>query len=93
MEAVVVNAGSKFLKVGFTILDQAPSMIIPPQMKHTLEDGPLTDSSLFEGITADLVVRGFIRDWDAMEDLLNHGRFYLQTHFQLPRLSRKNWCN
>ncbi|KAL6336082.1 hypothetical protein AAG906_010355 [Vitis piasezkii] len=57
MEAVVVDTGSKFLKVGFTILDQAPSMIIPTQMKHTLEDGPLTDSSLFEDITADLVVR------------------------------------
>lgn len=47
-------------------------MIIPTQMKRTLEDGPLTDSSLFEDITVDPVVRGFIRDWDAMEDLLNH---------------------
>ncbi|RVX02901.1 Actin-related protein 7 [Vitis vinifera] len=87
MEAVVVDAGSKLLKAGFAVPDQAPSMgkspvrpctwnaeisIIPTQMKRTLEDGPLTDSSLFEDITVDPVVRGFIRDWDAMEDLLNH---------------------
>ncbi|KAL6345122.1 hypothetical protein AAG906_013606 [Vitis piasezkii] len=106
MEAVVVDVGSKLLKAGFTIPDQAPSMLIPTQMKRILEDGPLTDNSLFEDITVDLVVRGFIRDWDTMEDLLNHvlytglgwemgneGQFYLQTHFQLPRLSRNNWCN
>ena len=46
--------------------------IIPTQMKRTLEDGSLSDSSLFEDITIDPVVRGLIRDWDAMEDLLNH---------------------
>lgn len=68
----MVDAGSKLLKAGFAVPDQAPSMIIPTQMKRTLEDGPLTDSSLFEDITVDPVVRGFIRDWDAMEDLLNH---------------------
>lgn len=68
----MVDAGSKLLKAGFAVPDQAPSMIIPTQMKRTLEDGPLTESSLFEDITVDPVVRGFIRDWDAMEDLLNH---------------------
>lgn len=68
----MVDAGSKLLKAGFAVPDQAPSMIIPTQMKRTLEDGPLTDSSLSEDITVDPVVRGFIRDWDAMEDLLNH---------------------
>ena len=47
MEAVVVDAGSKLLKAGFTVLDQASSMLIPTQMKCTLEDGPLIDSSLF----------------------------------------------
>ncbi|WJZ85822.1 hypothetical protein VitviT2T_005339 [Vitis vinifera] len=72
MEAVVVDAGSKLLKAGFTIPDQAPSMLIPTQMKHILEDGPLIDNLLFEDITVDPVVRGLIRDWDTMEDLLNH---------------------
>ncbi|XP_057978620.1 actin-related protein 7 isoform X4 [Malania oleifera] len=72
MEAVVVDAGSKLLKAGFAIPDQAPSMIIPTQMKGMPEDGSLTDSSLFEDVTVDPVVRGFIRDWDAIEDLMHH---------------------
>ncbi|KAA8537350.1 hypothetical protein F0562_026963 [Nyssa sinensis] len=72
MEAVVVDVGSKLLKAGFAVPDQAPSMIIPTQMKRMLEDGSLTETSLFEEATVDPVVRGFIRDWDAMEDLLHH---------------------
>ncbi|KAF3442941.1 hypothetical protein FNV43_RR16859 [Rhamnella rubrinervis] len=72
MEAAVVDAGSKFLKAGPAIPDQAPSMIFPTQMKHILEDGSMNDSSLCEDITVDPVVRGFIQDWDAMEDLLHH---------------------
>jgi actin-related protein 7 len=41
-------------------------------MKRMVEDGSMGDSSLCEDITVDPVVRGFIRDWDAMEDLLSH---------------------
>ncbi|XP_060970161.1 actin-related protein 7 isoform X1 [Cannabis sativa] len=72
MEAVVVDAGSKLLKAGPAIPDQAPAMIIPTQMKRMPDDGLATDSSLCEDITVDPVVRGVIRDWDAMEDLLHH---------------------
>ncbi|KAJ0095597.1 hypothetical protein Patl1_17184 [Pistacia atlantica] len=74
MEAAVVDTGSKLLKAGPAIPDQAPSMIIPTQMKRMLEDGSSGDNnnSLAEDVTVDPVVRGFVRDWDAMEDLLNH---------------------
>lgn len=41
-------------------------------MKRVLEDGSVNESSLSEDITVDPVVRGYIRDWDAMEDLLHH---------------------
>lgn len=41
-------------------------------MKRVPEDETLTDASLLENVTVDPVVRGFIRDWDAMEDLLRH---------------------
>ncbi|XP_012844301.1 PREDICTED: actin-related protein 7-like [Erythranthe guttata] len=33
---------------------------------------PIRSRSLLENVTVDPVVRGFIRDWDAMEDLLRH---------------------
>ncbi|KAB1224827.1 Actin-related protein 7 [Morella rubra] len=72
MEAAVVDAGSKLLKAGPAIPDQAPSMIIPTQMKRMLEDGSMADSAVSEDIAVEPVVRGFVRDWDAMEDLLNH---------------------
>ncbi|GMY22474.1 actin-related protein 7 [Fagus crenata] len=72
MEAAVVDAGSKFLKAGPAIPDQAPSMMIPTHMKRMPEDGLLDDGSLSEDIIVDPVVRGYIRDWDAMEDLLHH---------------------
>ncbi|XP_048335374.2 actin-related protein 7 [Ziziphus jujuba] len=72
MEAAVVDVGSKLLKAGPAIPDQAPSLIIPTQMKRILEDGTLNDCSSCEDVTVDPVVRGFIRDWDAMEDLLHH---------------------
>lgn len=45
--------------------------MIPAQMKRVPEDGFVTDS-LFEDAIVEPVVRGFIRDWDAMEDLLHH---------------------
>ena len=41
-------------------------------MRRLPEDGSLNESSLSEEITVDPVARGFIRDWDAMEDLLHH---------------------
>ncbi|KAF5752655.1 actin-related protein 7 [Tripterygium wilfordii] len=72
MEAAVVDIGSKLLKAGPAIPDQTPSMIIPTQVKRVLEDGSAADSSLLEDVIIDPVVRGVIRDWDAMEDLLHH---------------------
>ncbi|KAJ7949180.1 Actin-related protein [Quillaja saponaria] len=72
MEAVVIDAGSKLLKAGPAIPDQAPFMIIPNQMKRMLDDGSVTDGSPLDDVAVDPVVRGFIRDWDAMEDLLHH---------------------
>ncbi|KAL3630207.1 Actin-related protein 7 [Castilleja foliolosa] len=72
MEAVVVDAGTKLLKAGFAVPDQPPSMIIPTQMKQVPADESLSDASLLESATVDPVVRGFIRDWDAIEDLLRH---------------------
>ncbi|KAL2490184.1 Actin-related protein 7 [Abeliophyllum distichum] len=71
MEAVVVDAGSKLLKAGFAVPDHPPSMIIPTQMKCLPADESSTDASLHE-IIVDPVIRGFISDWDAMEDLLDH---------------------
>uniref|UniRef100_A0A803MMX1 Actin-related protein 7 n=1 Tax=Chenopodium quinoa TaxID=63459 RepID=A0A803MMX1_CHEQI len=73
MEAVVVDAGSKLLKAGFAIPDQNPPLVIPTQMKKVLEDGSTVNASTVEDITIDPIVRGFVRDWDAMEDLLHHG--------------------
>ncbi|WOL15337.1 actin-related protein 7 [Canna indica] len=73
MEAVVVDAGSKLLKAGFASPDQDPALIMPTKMNRVLEDDDGGDSSMVvEEVTVDPVVRGFIRDWDAMEDLLRH---------------------
>lgn len=41
-------------------------------MKRMPEDGSLDELSLAEDVTVEPVVRGYIRDWDAMEDLLHH---------------------
>lgn len=41
-------------------------------MKRIPEDGSMNDSSPFEDIIVEPVVRSFIKDWDAMEDLLHH---------------------
>lgn len=46
--------------------------IIPNQMKCLLDDGSIHDNSSSEETIVDPVVRGLIRDWDAMEDLLHH---------------------
>ncbi|VFQ80698.1 unnamed protein product [Cuscuta campestris] len=78
MEAVVVDAGSKFLKSGFAIPDQAPSMIIPTQMKRVPEDESALDAAVEESTEEEAVnpiVRGFVKDWDAMEDLLHHALY------------------
>lgn len=48
------------------------TQIIPTKMKCEAEDGETEGSSAFDGVTVDPVVRGFIKDWDAMEDLLRH---------------------
>lgn len=80
--------------------------IIPTQMKRTLEDGSLPDGSLFEDISVDPIVRGFIRDWDAMEDLLNHvlynglgwemgneGQILFTDPLATPKVSRVFHCS
>ncbi|KAK7404245.1 hypothetical protein VNO78_04971 [Psophocarpus tetragonolobus] len=72
MEAAVVDVGSKLVKAGFAIPDQTPAMIIPTQMKQMLDDGPVNDNSLPDSVTVHPVLRGFIRDWDAIEDLLHY---------------------
>ncbi|CAN0917355.1 Actin-related protein 7 [Linum grandiflorum] len=72
MEAVVIDAGSKLLKAGTAVPDQAPPLIIPTQMKRVLDDGSTPDSPVVEDITVDPVVRGYVKDWDAMEDLLQY---------------------
>ncbi|XP_015953053.1 actin-related protein 7 [Arachis duranensis] len=74
MEAAVVDVGTKLLKAGFAIPDQSPAMIIPTQMKRVLDDGGSVsdDNSIADSVTVDPVVRGFVRDWDAIEDLLHH---------------------
>ncbi|WCJ18497.1 actin-related protein 7 [Euphorbia peplus] len=72
MEAAVIDAGSKLLKAGTAIPDQAPPIIIPTQMKRMLDDSLSADSPLSEDVSVDPVVHGFIRDWDAIEDLLQY---------------------
>lgn len=45
--------------------------IIPSKMKRVVEDGDSVMDGC-EGFEVDPVVRGFVKDWDAMEDLLHH---------------------
>uniref|UniRef100_A0A0D9VZS8 Actin-related protein 7 n=1 Tax=Leersia perrieri TaxID=77586 RepID=A0A0D9VZS8_9ORYZ len=71
MEAVVVDAGSKLLKAGIALPDQAPSLVMPSKMKLEVEDGQMGDGAVVEEVVQP-VVRGFVKDWDAMEDLLNY---------------------
>ncbi|KAJ1702742.1 hypothetical protein LUZ63_002521 [Rhynchospora breviuscula] len=75
MEAVVVDYGSKLLKAGIASPDQDPPYIIPTKMKRVLEEGEETGgdgTGNDEEVMVDTVVRGFVSDWDAMEDLLHH---------------------
>lgn len=67
-----MDAGSKLLKAGFAVPDQSPPLVIPTQMKKVVEDGSAIDDSSVDDITIDPIVRGFVRDWDAVEDLLHH---------------------
>jgi len=46
--------------------------IIPSQMKSMLDDGSVTDNPTFDEVAVDPVCRGYVRDWDAMEDLLHY---------------------
>jgi actin-related protein 7, plant len=48
--------------------------IIPTKMKRVLEEAEATegDNTGNEEVMVDTVVRGFVNDWDAMEDLLHH---------------------
>ncbi|GJN20751.1 hypothetical protein PR202_gb08168 [Eleusine coracana subsp. coracana] len=71
MEAVVVDAGSKLLKAGIAAPDQAPVLVMPSKMKLEVEDQQLADRAVVEEVVHP-VVRGFVKDWDAMEDLLNY---------------------
>ncbi|GAU12637.1 hypothetical protein TSUD_121280 [Trifolium subterraneum] len=77
MEAAVIDAGSSLLKAGFAIPDQTPAMIIPSQMKRMVDDKGSADDNgngqlVVDDIAVEPVVRGYVRDWDAMEDLLNY---------------------
>jgi len=46
--------------------------IIPTQMKRMLDDGSVTDNPTVDDVAVDPVYRGYVRDWDAMEDLLHY---------------------
>ncbi|CAL9780249.1 unnamed protein product [Musa acuminata subsp. burmannicoides] len=72
MAAVVIDAGSKLLKPGLASPDQDPSLILPTKMKRVVEDDEGADASMIEEVTGDPVVREFIMDWNAMDDLLRH---------------------
>ncbi|KAL5210927.1 hypothetical protein ABZP36_006550 [Zizania latifolia] len=71
MEAVVVDAGSKLLKAGVALPDQGPALVMPSKMKLEVEDGQLGDGAVVEEVVQP-VVRGFVKDWDAMEDMLSY---------------------
>ncbi|GLJ30689.1 hypothetical protein SUGI_0607810 [Cryptomeria japonica] len=72
MEAVVIDAGSKLLKAGLALPDQEPSMIIPTKMQGIVEDDEHADKTDPQDITVDPIVRGIVKNWDAMEDLLHY---------------------
>ncbi|CAL9145421.1 unnamed protein product [Musa hybrid cultivar] len=72
MAAVVIDDGSKLLKAGLASPDQDPSLILPTKMKRVVEDDDGADASMIEEVTGDPVVREFIMDWNAMDDLLRH---------------------
>jgi actin-related protein 7, plant len=44
---------------------------MPSKMKLDVEDQELADGAVVEEVVHP-VVRGFVKDWDAMEDLLNY---------------------
>nr|AZS64181.1 actin [Hypericum perforatum] len=73
MDPVVIDAGSRLLKAGTAVPEQTPPVIIPTRMKRMVEEEQQqVDNASFEEVTVDPVVRGVIKDWDAMEDLLHY---------------------
>uniref|UniRef100_A0A2P2JDJ9 Uncharacterized protein MANES_10G141100 n=1 Tax=Rhizophora mucronata TaxID=61149 RepID=A0A2P2JDJ9_RHIMU len=72
MEAAVIDAGSKLLKAGTAVPDQLPPIIIPTQMQRMPGDESSADNPSLDDVYVDPVLRGFIRDWDAIEDLLRY---------------------
>ncbi|VAI22764.1 unnamed protein product [Triticum turgidum subsp. durum] len=73
MEAVVVDAGSKLLKAGIALPDQAPGLVMPSKMKTEVEENEVADGAAAVVVeVVHPVVRGFVKDWDAMEDLLTY---------------------
>lgn len=47
------------------------AQVMPSKMKLEVEDQELADGAVVEEVVQP-VVRGFVKDWDAMEDLLNY---------------------
>jgi len=72
MEAVVIDAGSSLLKAGYAVPDRNPAMVIPIKMRGILHDDQSADVEVLEDISVDPIVRGVIKNWDAMEDLLQY---------------------
>ncbi|CAH8285174.1 unnamed protein product [Eruca vesicaria subsp. sativa] len=105
MEALVIDAGSKLLKARAAIPDQFPAMVIPSQMKRMvdIDDGSSSSAvTVLEDVTLDPIERGFIRDWDVMEDLLryivysgigweegNEGNIFFTDPFSTPKAIRE----
>ncbi|GER35687.1 actin [Striga asiatica] len=86
-EPAVVDIGSKFLKYNHALPNLGPEgfdlpfedlgrlkavLVLSSQMKKIPEDEPLSYSALLASMDIDPVERGFIRDWDAIEDMLKH---------------------
>eukprot|EP00249_Psilotum_nudum_P014197 c24714_g1_i2 orf=218-1315(+) len=71
MEAAVLDVGTKLVKAGFAYPDQDPSIVLSTAMVKVKADdfevGNDEEFSMEDVVNP--VVRGTIRDWDAMEDL------------------------
>lgn len=59
---------ARFLR---TVLAFFACQVMPSKMKWEVEDNQLADGAVVEEVVQP-VVRGFVKDWDAMEDLLNY---------------------
>lgn len=101
MEPAVLDSGSMYLKAGFAIPDQDPSIILPTSMTRVEEDGVHGN----DGVIGDIIhpiERGIIKDWDAMEDLWrytfytglgwepgNEGQLLVAEPLLTPKVSRE----